>query len=311
MRNRSESRLVVIMYHYVREDGHELPFLNSVTIKEFKNQLAIYKKKFEPATLESAISFLQGKYVPKKDMCLLTFDDGLMDHYSNVLPVLKKNGFQGVFFLSTLNMENKIVLSVHKNHLLKASLGFSQFQKLFLNELNSNHDIDEPPVDDQIVKKIYVWDNIEVGRFKYRLNYLMDSEVRDSILARLFSDRFGDESDYSRKFYLGWNHAREMQKEKMVIGGHTHSHVVLSKCGIDEQEVEISNCIDLLRQRLLNQEIWAFSYPFGKKDTYDLKTIRLLKKIGCSCAFSTEIGHSYTGDDLYNILRIDPKHYFT
>ena len=81
------------------------------------------------------MEFLTGKYVPRRDLCLMTFDDGVKEHYAQVTPLLAEQGIQGVFFLISACMEDGVVAPVHMNHFLTAHLGFKTYQSEFVQIL--------------------------------------------------------------------------------------------------------------------------------------------------------------------------------
>ena len=61
---------------------------------------------------------------------LLTFDDGFIDHYEYVFPVLRSRGLGGIFFLvgSTLG-DRPMLANVHKTHFLLSRLGAERFAR--------------------------------------------------------------------------------------------------------------------------------------------------------------------------------------
>ena len=46
-------------------------------------------------------------YKPRRDLCLLTFDDGLKEHYREVTPILHERGIEGVFHVITACSDEK------------------------------------------------------------------------------------------------------------------------------------------------------------------------------------------------------------
>ena len=109
--------LFVVTYHYVRDAARtDFPRLNALPTDEFIGQIEFFRRGFEIATLETAIGYLNGRYLTDKNLLLLTFDDGLKEHWSFVTPVLKAYGIQGVFFpITSLDL-----MPVHMNHFLMA-----------------------------------------------------------------------------------------------------------------------------------------------------------------------------------------------
>src|SRR5215510_12254727 len=154
------SVLHVVMYHYVRDlPNTPLPRLKGMLTSTFRQQLCALREHYELATLESALAFLQGTYTPARDLCLLTFDDGLKEHYTEVMPLLVEHDIQGVFFLITSCVEEQRVASVHMNHVLMATLDFVEYQQAFfqrLYALTSLPSIVQCPT-------ILLWPNIDAG----------------------------------------------------------------------------------------------------------------------------------------------------
>jgi peptidoglycan/xylan/chitin deacetylase (PgdA/CDA1 family) len=296
------------MYHYVRDvERTEFPGLNAISVEAFRDQVGQLKERYEMVGLERALDFLAGEYVPEGDICLLTFDDGLVDHYQTVSPILEEAGVQGVFHLPTACIEEGAVLAVHKNHFLMAHLGFEAYRERFLAEMRARGAKTSPKEDRGRVREVYRWDAPEVAAFKYLINYELRPEVRDRLLLAVFTEVLGDESAFARRIYVSWEQAREMQAAGMSMGGHTHTHRVLSSLSASEQGLEIERCRKLTQARLSNQESWPFAYPFGKRTTYDESTISILSDVGFSCAFSTEVDSAQVGRDRWQIPRIDPR----
>src|ERR1700730_7099454 len=97
-RTLSEPKLHAIMYHYVRDlPNTPYPRIKGMLLENFQEQIAWLDSHFEAANLETALEFLNGNYQPSKDLFLLTFDDGLKEHYKDVLPILSKYAIQGLF----------------------------------------------------------------------------------------------------------------------------------------------------------------------------------------------------------------------
>ena len=92
-------RLTVIMYHYVRELPYtRYPEIKALLTTEFKEQLAYLKKHYTFVTVSDCLSALQNEHDLPSDACLLTFDDGYIDHFITVFPILEENEIQGCFF---------------------------------------------------------------------------------------------------------------------------------------------------------------------------------------------------------------------
>jgi peptidoglycan/xylan/chitin deacetylase (PgdA/CDA1 family) len=250
---------------------------------------------------------VRGDYRPGRDLCLLTFDDGLTDHVTDVLPVLAEQGLQGVFFLPTACLEERRVLSVHKNHFLMAALEFDEYRQVFLRELDRLSPGTAGEVDPAAAAGTYRWDTPEVAAFKFLLNFGLSETVRDTILDSVFARYLGDERAFAHELYLTWGEAARMQEAGMVMGGHSHRHTALATLDDDHQRADLTTCTDLLRRRLRPQDLWPFSYPYGRLHTYNATTVRSVRDLGYCCAFSTEVGPNPVGQDVFALRRIDTK----
>lgn len=83
------------MYHYVRNvKKSSVPGIKDLELEDFKKQIQFLKENnFNFVTLQDV---LQKNKLDSKNI-LLTFDDGYLDHYLNVFPILHQNGINGVF----------------------------------------------------------------------------------------------------------------------------------------------------------------------------------------------------------------------
>jgi peptidoglycan/xylan/chitin deacetylase (PgdA/CDA1 family) len=302
--------LRVAMYHYVRDFRRtSFPRIKGMHLDEFRQQVSRLASFYQMATLESALAFLEGKYQPSTDLCLLTFDDGLKEHYTEVTPILSEHKVTGLFFVITSCLEESLVAPVHMNHFLMASLDFETYQRVFLQKLNGS----EPSVlgleniDRLSAQRTYRWDEPAVASFKYFFNFVLDSETRDQVVKSLFEEYIMNEEDFSRALYLNWGEARQMQAAGMVLGGHSHRHQPLSSLSEDELSNDLSACWRLLTSRLTHQATWPFSYPYGKQDSYNSGVVAWLTRLGFGCSFSTEVGTNYPGISAYSIQRLDCK----
>lgn len=298
--------LWTVTYHYVRDlPRTRFPRIRGRLVSELEQQVAWLNGRCEMATLESALAFLAGKYEPSRDLCLLTFDDGLKDHYANVLPILAKRRIEGLFFISTVCLEQHRVLPVHKNHFLMAALEFSEYRSAFLDHLATLSDETPNVVDVDKAKLAYPWDTSDVAIFKFFLNYRISEHLRVRVLDALFEKFLGDESVFARELYLDWKEVREMQARGMVIGGHSNNHVALSSLSAEEQARDLTTCARVLRERVSPQALWPFCYPYGHSYSFNATTIQNLRALGFVCSFTTEPGAIRTGEDLFSLRRVD------
>ena len=97
MQNR---KLYISMYHYVREINHSRYIgIKGLEISLFRRQLEFFKENFNVVRMEQVIEAISNNASLPEKALLLTFDDGYIDNYTFVLPLLEEYGFQGSFFI--------------------------------------------------------------------------------------------------------------------------------------------------------------------------------------------------------------------
>jgi len=302
--------LHVVMYHYIRDlPMTRFPRIKGMLLDDFLRQVTVLQDRYEMATLESALDLMRGAYIPKRDLCLLTFDDGLKEHYREVTPILLERHIQGLFFPITSCLEESCLAPVHMNHFLMASLEFDQYQRAFLEkleELAPGND-DRNRVDPALAMRTYRWDKPEVAGFKYLFNFVLEGTLRDRVVSSLFEKHLGDEREFARSLYLNWEEARQMQSAGMLMGGHSHGHQPLAVLPEDELTSDLTACRRLLWSNLKPQTIWPFSYPYGKRNSFNQAVARQLDGLGFTCAFSTEPGMNAPGTARFALHRLDCK----
>jgi len=76
--------------------------------------------------------------------------------------------------------------------------------------------------------------------------------------------------------------------KKNEIGGHTVNHIFLNTLGLEDANVEISECKKILQDKL-GKNIDAFCYPGGK---YSERDIKLVKEAGFKFGRTTKLFHT-------------------
>src|SRR5271165_227836 len=304
------SQLHVATYHYVRDlPRTRFPQIKGMLLDDFRRQAKALPDVYEMATLESAMEFLSGKYLPRRDLCLMTFDDGLREHYAEVTPILAEEQIQGLFFLISGCLEDGVVAPVHMNHFLMAHLGFEAYRSVFeqtLQDLGCGEQL-ATQANPAIFLRTYPLDTQPVARFKYLFNFVLRPETRDLAVKTLFEKYLGDEKSFGQELYLNWNEAREMQRAGMIMGGHTHEHRPLSTLRYPDLFRDLTRNWELIQKNLEPQAIWPFSYPYGKADSFNRNTVEILRQLGYRISLCTEPGNNLPGIDLFAVRRVDCK----
>ncbi len=273
------------MYHYVRNFEKKLPYFRYLSVDSFKKQLLFFKDKYGFISKDEFIDVINENIKPPKDKIILTFDDGLIDHYKFVYPILKEMKLWGVFYIPTAQFTDKKILPVHLIHLLCGSI---QPKKL-INQLNSL--IKDYMIPDKKIKSFRDdtynnQKNVEdIYLFKRTLNFYIDYKYRFELINSLMN--LNNLSFNTKDVYLDQKQLLEMSKD-MIIGSHSHSHPVFSKLSYKEQQNDISKSF-LELSRIINRfTIKSFCYPYGGDHVFNINTIKILEKENCKFAFNVD-----------------------
>jgi hypothetical protein len=275
----------VIMYHYVRDSSENMPNLKYLNTKDFIKQLNFFKKKYWFISKKNWLEFVKNwKKIPNG--VLLTFDDGLIDHYINVLPILEERWLWWIFFVNSLQLENNNILNVHKIHYLLSKYNSKEVYDKFIKILKNQKLINK--LDDISNFNAYVSQNLDrYSLIIKKINYCFSKIEQTKMLDRLLLEFNEKKKNIWWNLYMNKIQILEIEKAWNIIWFHWKSHFLLSKVKINNMKYEIDIPIVKLTNFLwLN--IDCFCYPFWWKDSYNEKIINNLSNIWIKYSFCVE-----------------------
>jgi peptidoglycan/xylan/chitin deacetylase (PgdA/CDA1 family) len=284
------------MYHYVRPPLFgRFPNLKTLALDSFVEQLDFFQQNYQIVDCRDVLYAFQRAntitQLPDRPL-VLTFDDGLRDHFEFVMPQLERRGLTASFFPVRAAVCDQQLLDVQQVQIL-VSL-FAESKELLQRiraEVISRGVL--PSAFDSILGKCSTklrFDDDNVAAIKSLLQYALPAALRQSILKTLLQELV-DESfrTLAREFYLTSEQLLEMQAKGMHIGGHGDQHLWLGKATRDEQVTEIQRTYDFLKDlgALTLDRCWVMCYPFG---SHNKDTIEILTKAGCGLGLTTKPG---------------------
>ena len=302
-------KLTTVMYHYVRPINiSKFPGLKALDLQEFKNQISYFKKHYNFITTTDLILFKNHKIKLPKNPLILTFDDGYVDHYKYVFPILKKNKINGTFFpVAKSILENKI-LNVNKIQLLLTNTNKLNKIISYMEKMIELSDLNKKSL--KFYKKKY--SNFKRNRFDIpKVNYIkrllqvgLHPQLRKKLLDFLFKKYVtSDEKDLAKNFYLSQKNLKEMANYGMEVGGHGYEHHWLNNLTMKEQKKDINKSFKFIDKVKNKNQKLIFCYPYGG---YNPNTITILKSLNFDAAFTTNIGlvNCYS-DNMLELPRLD------
>lgn len=304
-----------VFYHYVRDvERTPFPAIKALSVGGFAAQLDWLQARFDlidGPTLERAVA---SGTAFERPTALLTFDDGFVDHYEHVFPMLRDRGIGGIFFVAGRTLSpDPVLLNVHKTHFLLSYLGADRFTEEVGAALGAEGvDTTRTRARRRAARtadgeRIYRYDVAPDLRIKRILNYKAPYPVADRVLSALFARHIGDSVAFARKLYISAAQIREMARGGMTFGFHTESHPVLSRLDQAAQYAELRNGPRLVAD-LTGQQRVSFCYPYGLSHTYNADTLSVLAECGYSMAFNTVRREIVLGQDgRYELPRFDTR----
>jgi len=292
--------LTVMMYHYVRDRGDQAEAGSGspgMSVRAFEAQLDDLSKLHTFVTWPEVRAALEeGKSLPRS-ACLLTFDDGVRDHYLNVFRILRGRNISGVFFALARHEADGLVLG-HKIHFLLAKLGPDELRAAVLDKLDLSQRERFIRAEQQYQSKypiVSLDDHINLLKAVLQRNLSIEA---NPILGELFELHIGSENKTALDYYLNSDQIREMTAGGMHVGGHSHSHPWFDWIDAEARTAEIKASADWIQQ--FEQRPWAFAFPYGGLSE---DSPGLLKKFGFIAAFTTRTQLRHTNP--YFIGRLD------
>ena len=307
------ARCKMSMYHYVRPiKKSQYPEIKGLELEGFIRQLNYFQKNFTFLSAKDIIDAIyNNQNIPQNSM-VLTFDDGLQDHYSHVFPILKKFQIQGLFFPPAKPIEENIVLDVHKIHFILANCKNIHGLHEELIELIKTHQNEYGLSNaDLYISTKYPsnkFDNDETVFIKRTLQKGLPKNARKEFVNILFKKYVTeDEITFSKELYLSKEQISEMNDNGMYFGSHSYSHEWFENISESELETELEKNSHFLTKINKNKDSWIMCYPYG---SYNEIVIRHLKKWGYRAGLTIESGDTLLSKkNAFKLQRYDTNNF--
>jgi peptidoglycan/xylan/chitin deacetylase (PgdA/CDA1 family) len=276
--------LAVVTYHGVLPEEYKPvdPAFdgNLIRPEALRQQLRLLKSHYNVISPEDALAWLRRNELPPRAV-LLTCDDGLLNHLTDMLPVLQEEGMKCLFFATAASAgEERKTLWYEDLFLLLISMpegafDFSRGAVEIRGDLRSREQ-----------RRSVWWNSVK------RLSQL-DAGARSDFVAALreridsasFRGFDGSDPIACRRFGLmTCGELRKLSAAGMTIGAHTVSHPVLSQMAPELAFAEIAESRSLL-ESALQKNLWAFAYPFGDARSVTPQVLTFPQRAGFAAAF--------------------------
>ncbi|HEB55262.1 MAG TPA: polysaccharide deacetylase [Gammaproteobacteria bacterium] len=301
----------IIMYHYVRELQYSrFPHIKGLETDQFKEQITYIKKHYNVISGDDLLAAVEAgslETLPPSAL-LLTFDDGYIDHFTQVFPILRREKLSGCFFPPAQCVLDNQVLDVNKIHFILASVPGKQEIVDYIFQI-----LDEYRAQYEIQSNSYYWEKLAVpNRFdpkevifiKRILQRDLPEQLRRIIINSLFHKYVScDEVSFAKELYMSMEQLMCMRDSGMYVGSHGYGHYWLDSIDPPMQKREVELALEFLRQVGTRTNSWIMCYPYG---AYNDSLLSILAGAGCKIGLTTEVGIAdFQRDNLLTLPRLD------
>jgi len=287
-------RVLILSYHrvvgnYPLESDRGLPTLN-IGRDTFRKHLEVLCQTHEVVRLDDALEVLAGRRAARRDLAIITFDDGYRDVYEHAFPILREMKLPAVAYVPSAFVGTPKRLAhdrlwaalktMERRRLGPMSVGVGgEYEGLLLRAFEG------APTPNKALE-LLIADNPTPVLYG---------------LAEVLEDRLRiDRAEAPRgQLPMGWEMLREMGAHGIETGAHTADHTVLTNQPLDEARREIAACKSVL-EKGTGRPVRHFAYCNG---WYSAGVAQALRAEGFVSAVTTEDIPNMPGVDPYALKR--------
>jgi peptidoglycan/xylan/chitin deacetylase (PgdA/CDA1 family) len=307
------------MYHYVRQlENTRYPAIKGLRVSEFRNQLDYLQKNYQLISVADMVAADRAKEKLPPKACLLTFDDGYLEHFTTVFPILFDRKLSAAFYPPVATIARGELLDVNRIHFLLAVSDPCTIKNaidISIRKASSDYELESPEYYYSKWGIANRFDSADIIYIKRMLQTALPFDLRHQIASELFYKYVStNESSFAAELYINPDQARMMVASGMHFGSHGDKHLWLNRVDETVQTKEINGSLEFLRS--IGEKVddfWTLAYPYGGwNDTL----VALLRKYKCKFALTTHARIAdLDKDDPLLLPRYDtndfPKHQIT
>lgn len=283
-RTRRSDEVSILTFHGLSKGEGDPAVLNSslhLPVEMFRNICSMLAKDYRVISMADFIEARRRGTTLPANSVVITFDDGYASNYELAYPILKEFDLHATIFVTTAFLDGDEMLWFQRVDL---ALGHTR-KELLDWKING--------------KKLRLYLGTRelrqqsLMRLTPELKELSNTEMMNEVdrLERALEVSEPGPQDLPRCMRpLDWERAFDMTLSGHVdIGGHTHTHPILSRCDSMTMRAEISVCRDRILAEIGELPV-SFSYPNGGHEDYTRETLLLVREAGFKAACTAVSG---------------------
>ncbi len=284
-------KLYVIMYHYVRDLGHSrYPNIKGLDVNLFQQQINFLKENYQVVSMEEVIDAFETRKELPENAVLLTFDDGYLDHYTYVFPILETAKVQGSFFIPGKTFSKHELLDVNKIHYILASTSSEKLLQDVFERMDFYRGVEfDIPSNEELFAEFAEanrFDTKEIIFIKRILQTVLPEKLRNYIASDLFEKYVGvSEEKLAYELYMTEEQIRTMKRNGMFIGIHGYDHYWLGNLDVEQMHTDVSKALEVMDE-FIDSDHWVINYPYG---SYNDEVLKYVTEQGACLGMTTKV----------------------
>ncbi len=276
----------ILTYHRVNDDADAL--LPAISTAVFERHMAYVASAYRVMPLNEMVARARTGSLPRNSLGI-TFDDGYRDNLTHAAPILHRYGLPATIFLATGLIGTGVI---------------SWFDRLAVALKLTRVETVRTSWGETLVLRDRAARLTALERVQDHLKTLGDDELQRALDALLEALEV-PEAAAPKNLMLDWADARALCGLGFDVGGHTVSHVILSRVSNERAWAEIRGSSAAIEAGLGSKPT-AFAYPNGRVEDYSPSTIDLVRKAGFAWAVTTRFGLNTAQTPAYELRRGGP-----
>ncbi len=225
-----------------------------VCVSRLREHLKWYQQHFNVFSLGEILKRVREDLPLPENSLFIVFHDGYRGSYDIAFPMLKDFGLKATFFIATdfIGTNNRFWVD-----LLDAALKYTQIKTISINQLLGETTLNLQSLTDRQAASSKIRKHLKNKPID-KFNELFNQLIVDLGFAKVTNIPMLGEHEA----FINWEMAREMTREGMEFGSHTHRHVICAHQDDEtvKEEMEISKKV---LEREIGQPCDLFCYPNG------------------------------------------------
>ncbi|MBZ0265980.1 polysaccharide deacetylase family protein [bacterium] len=291
-----EDGLCIFLFHGVIPDDEKYRVRNytgkHIPLSLFDEMMARLDQLGHALSMDEVLEIQRNNLPFPPESYAITFDDGFSNNLEYAAEVLDEYNIPATFYITTgfidqnrMSWIDRIEELFELVHTGSVELPWEEESRAFSNEADQI----------QILNEI---------RTHVKNDPDIDIEKLIMILSRQLEEPAISNSDKVVDRKMNWEQVNALASNALfTIGGHTHSHAVMSFLSPQSLRREVNTSIRLMRENL-NLEPIHYSYPEGLEHCFNDDVIAVLKNSGIRCCPTAIDGMNYPDTDPFHLRRI-------